>query len=254
VAAAKASPAGYDAEAMCVCNKCLDNSSACHDDDGCASVNACALREGCHGINGCYWGKGPCKEEILAVGLSSLSVALFEQLADCAANMSCTANSAGSCKVGSFECDGNEDCGSDGMCCAHYESGRYDGSRCQSSCEALNKSDAGPAGESWAELCHPGDSCSEPGYSCLASEYLPSFLYRCRNIGAMPVGPAPGAPEQVSCGDASCGKGEKCCTRDPKAPYCAPVDQDCACEAKPAKDAGAGGTGGGGDDGGADGG
>ncbi len=240
-AAAKASDAGLSAEAKCICDQCLGENSACNDDPGCVAIRACTARTGCRGFDDCYYGAGLCRDEIEKHGTTSLEFTVWQQLADCSANLSCSVMTPSACTtVATFECDGDEDCGAGKMCCARYENGAYDKSSCATTCSSLQKADAGPGGQTWSEMCHPGDSCATAGYSCLASDLLPSFLYRCRDTGTPPdagVG-SESAAHAVNCGTHSCGAGKKCCVRSPKAPYCAPVDLDCACTPLSLPDAG----------------
>jgi len=138
-------------------------------------------------------------------------------------------------------CDGPEDCGSGQQCCGRYNGGSYDKFICATSCDDAANAEAG----TWSEICHPGQACTNPDYSCAAIQYLPDFLYRCRDTGTLLCG-QPNAvmdacveavtsgPDEITCGDIKCGAAEKCCIRltgedAPREPYCAPADSACQC-------------------------
>lgn len=125
----------------------------------------------------------------------------------------------------SVECDGPEDCGKGKMCCAQFAGG-YRSFTCQDDCAALET-----AGGIWSEVCHPGQKCAVAGYECQANvEYLPDFLYRCRDSGTKPGAAGSTSKNEVNCGDVVCGAGEKCCVSVPAgAPYCAPEADACLC-------------------------
>jgi hypothetical protein len=132
-------------------------------------------------------------------------------------------------------CDGPEDCPNGEMCCGHY-GGSYDRFICASTCDEAAVTMPGV----WSEICHPGQVCADPAYQCASIDYLPDFLYRCRDTGSLLCGttnavmdacvePVNSGPNEISCGDAKCGDGEKCCIRTPREPYCAPKDGYCQC-------------------------
>jgi len=132
-------------------------------------------------------------------------------------------------------CDGPEDCGSGQQCCGRFAGGSYDRFVCADTCDEVAATIPG----TWSEICHPGQTCSVEGYECRSIDYLPPFLYRCRDTGSDLC--EPGAPanecvvavtsgaNEISCGDTTCGAGEKCCIRSPRDPYCAPADGFCQC-------------------------
>lgn len=133
-------------------------------------------------------------------------------------------------------CDGPEDCASGQQCCGRYSGGSYDRFTCATSCDEAAAAD----GAIWSEICHPGQTCAIDGYLCLTSQYLPDFLYRCRDMGTVPCGqpnavmdacvePVNSGPDEITCGSVKCGADEKCCIRTPHEPYCAPADGFCQC-------------------------
>ena len=227
--ATHASDAAVSDEARCLCEQCLQETSACDDDRGCTEIRACMQRSGCRDMNHCYFGRAPCRDEIDAWGIMSLALTLAQTLAECSVTQACSVVQEPECSVvAEFTCDGDEDCGKGAACCAHFNGALYDGSMCAPSCAGLSAGDAG-ATELWGQLCHPGDKCPGKGQSCQAYDLLPDFLYRCEDTGS-PAGAAGStAPDHVNCGAGVCGDGEKCCVRTPKKAYCAPAETSCEC-------------------------
>jgi hypothetical protein len=127
-------------------------------------------------------------------------------------------------------CDGAEDCGDGQECCGHYDGG-YRKFVCADDCAAEQAEQGG----TWSAACHPGDECATPDggaaeYMCLAnSEFLPDYLYRCRDTGTEPTEAGSTAAGEVNCGDAVCGAGEKCCISVPGLAVCVPSAQECTC-------------------------
>lgn len=122
-------------------------------------------------------------------------------------------------------CDGNEDCPGQ-KCCGVYDSG-YRKFVCADDCAASQQAEGG----TWSEACHPGESCTTDGYSCYQNtDYLPDFLFRCRDTGMDPVNTGGSvSANEVNCGDSVCGAGKKCCVSVPGQAVCVPKDQDCTC-------------------------
>lgn len=143
-----------------------------------------------------------------------------EQSCDYDPNNACTS-------IIDVRCDGSEDCPRGQMCCGHW-AGDYRDFTCQDDCAALEAQ-----GDIWSEICHPGQTCADPTYTCQANtNYLPDFLYRCRDSGTAPGDAGSTRRHEVNCGGAVCGDGEKCCVPAPTGdPYCAPVADDCRCNA-----------------------
>lgn len=123
-------------------------------------------------------------------------------------------------------CDGAEDCPSGQQCCTRFAGNGFTDFGCYDSCAALN-ADAGSA--DWRQLCHAGDTCEDPTYTCTTSVYLPTFLTRCYNMGTAADTTLSSAADEINCGAQTCGSGEKCCLRDPYEPFCAPATDDCKC-------------------------
>jgi hypothetical protein len=214
---------------QCLCGNCLQAVSACDDDEGCAQIYACMQRSGCHDLNECYFERAPCRAVIERWGIMSLALSLAQELDKCAIERSCVTVQESECSVvAEYECDGDEDCRDGKSCCGHFNGATYDGSRCEDSCDPTTRGDAGPA-ETWTNLCHPGDECPGEGQSCQAYHLLPDFLNRCEDTGSAPMLFGSRARDEVNCGSVVCGKGEKCCARSPKRPYCLAEDQPCEC-------------------------
>jgi hypothetical protein len=70
-----------DAYAECLCDTCMEEFATCVEDDGCFRVTRCASEANCNGM-GCYV---PCMAIIDEVGVTSISVALAQDLGNCTA-------------------------------------------------------------------------------------------------------------------------------------------------------------------------
>jgi hypothetical protein len=148
------------------------------------------------------------------------------------AEQSCTYDPNNNCRqLIDVTCDGAEDCPSGEMCCGHYQGG-YREFVCAPDCAAEQIAQGGE----WSQICHPGDSCVNPSYECRQNtDFLPDYLYRCRDTGEAPRRTGSVAPGEVNCGDAVCGSGEKCCVSVLPGvpvsglPVCVPSDQTCSC-------------------------
>ena len=141
---------------------------------------------------------------------------------------SCTYDPDNTCqRLVEVNCDGAEDCPGDQVCCGRWQEG-YRGFTCEDSCEAAEDADDG--GGIWSEACHPGESCSVDGFSCLQNlDYLPDFLFRCRDTGEEPGSAGSPAAGEVNCGPQVCGRGEQCCLSEPGEPACVAGDTPCSC-------------------------
>jgi hypothetical protein len=149
----------------------------------------------------------------------------------------CRYSPANDCtSVAELPCDGPEDCGEGAVCCAHAVRGTYDRFGCFPSCEALPG-----AGGLWFELCHAGDRCQNPAYTCAPRSDLPPFLGLCfvAPPGVLPdAGSQPGGPG-VRCGAGSCARDEKCCLTTPHEPHCEKSTNRCTCTPETGTDSGA---------------
>jgi hypothetical protein len=156
-----------------------------------------------------------------------------------AAPQSCTYDPNNTCtRLFEVTCDGAEDCSGEQKCCGHYDGG-YRKFVCADDCAAEQTEQGG----TWSEACHPGDTCETPdggaAYMCLANtEFLPDYLFRCRDTGTEPVEAGSTAAGEINCGDAICGAGEKCCISDPGLAVCVPEAQACTCVTEVPDDAG----------------
>jgi hypothetical protein len=136
-------------------------------------------------------------------------------------------------------CDGAEDCPSGQQCCGHYDGG-YRSFECADSCAAEQAEQMG----TWSEVCHPGDTCEAPdggtaAYTCLANlDFLPEYLFRCRDTGTEPGPAGSAAAGEINCGENVCSAGQKCCISVPGLAVCVPSSQDCACVTTEPDDAG----------------
>ncbi len=159
------------------------------------------------------------------------------------------------CTAVATACDGAEDCPTGQRCCGRVQGMqpalRYVEFGCFASCSTAGEGGVpeggGFGGPTWLELCHAGDTCENTMYQCATSQYLPGSFARCF-MPSDAAAPDPGlgrAANAVNCGGAVCGAGEKCCIRQPLAPYCAPASETCECERTQPE-------GGGGSDGGSD--
>jgi hypothetical protein len=156
-------------------------------------------------------------------------------------------------------CDGEEDCGEGQVCCGVFDPVRF-------TYASIGCADSCPTDGNHFALCHPGESCSDPGLSCRRSLLIGyEFISVCAGSVDVP-GDATGEPiaGEIACGESTCRAGsEKCCLRaryeffDLSAhtldPYCMAIDSPedaCDCDAVPPArpDAGAPDAGGGGDD------
>ena len=143
----------------------------------------------------------------------------------------CTYDPDNTCtRLFEVECDGAEDCSGDQKCCGHYDGG-YRKFTCADDCAAEQTEQGG----TWSEACHPGDTCETPDggaaeFMCLANlEFLPDYLFRCRDTGTEPTEAGSTAAGEINCGEAVCGAGEKCCISEPGVPACVPSGQACTC-------------------------
>jgi hypothetical protein len=136
-------------------------------------------------------------------------------------------------------CDGAEDCSGSQKCCGHYDGG-YRRFVCADDCAAEQAEQMG----TWSEVCHPGDTCETPDggaapYMCLANaDFLPEYLFRCRDTGTEPASAGSTEAGEINCGENVCGSGEKCCISVPGLAVCVPSGQDCACVTTEPDDAG----------------
>ena len=143
------------------------------------------------------------------------------------------------CTAVATTCDGAEDCPTGQRCCGRVQGMqpaiRYVEFGCFASCAAAGEGgvpEGGFGAPTWLELCHAGETCENSMYQCQTSQYLPNSFARCF-MPADAAAPDPGlgkAADAVNCGNAVCGSGEKCCIRQPLAPYCAPASETCECE------------------------
>lgn len=147
-----------------------------------------------------------------------------------APDQSCTYDPNNTCeRLFEVTCDGAEDCGSGQKCCAQYDGG-YRTTVCADDCAAEEMEQGG----TWSALCHPGDTCETPEgmaeYMCLQNtDFLPDYLFRCRDTGTTPEQTGSTAAGEINCGEDVCGSGEKCCISVPGLPVCVPSSQDCRC-------------------------
>jgi hypothetical protein len=75
-------PAVTAAYATCLCDECLNEYATCISEDGCWLVYQCAAASGCNGM-ACY---AACMAIIDEVGVTSISVALAQDLSNCSAS------------------------------------------------------------------------------------------------------------------------------------------------------------------------
>jgi hypothetical protein len=82
----------------------------------------------------------------------------------------CQCNGPG-CVTTEIRCDGSEDCPGGETCCGLFDqmNQSYTELSCQPSCGGPNE----------LEICHDGDPCQDPGYTCSNSQYLPEYIFRC---------------------------------------------------------------------------
>jgi hypothetical protein len=143
-----------------------------------------------------------------------------------AAEQSCTYDPANTCtRLVDVACDGAEDCPGQ-KCCAVYQGG-YRKFECGDDCTVA---DAPPRVYS-SEACHPGESCTVDGHTCLQNlMILPDYLFRCRDTGEEPVNTGGSVlANEVNCGESVCGNGQKCCISIPGQAVCVPKNQPCSC-------------------------
>ena len=172
-------------------------------------------------LAGCCTPAGRCGGRADSLGIGCVEGAAFgQEPVDCEYDPTneCTA------AVG-VTCDGPEDCAG-GQCCGRLTAGRFDAFSCFDSCTEAEA----VTGGLWFEVCHPGQACSNPGHECLATDQLPSFVYRCYVDGTEPSTAGSEEPGEVNCGGTVCADGQICCAREPSAPVCIPGDWQCACE------------------------
>jgi hypothetical protein len=143
-----------------------------------------------------------------------------------APDQACTYDPNNTCtRLVDVACDGAEDCPGQ-KCCAVYQGG-YRKFECGDDCAAA---DAPPMIYS-SEACHPGESCTVAGYTCLQNlMILPDYLFRCRDMGEEPANlTGSTAANEVNCGTSVCGSGQKCCISVPGQAVCVPKAQACSC-------------------------
>lgn len=86
-----------DAEAICSCDKCIDQALACQKNQGCREIANCAMNVGCRTIRECFYGEnwpggvGPCHDIIDKWGAQSTSAALGEEISRCIVKSGCPA-------------------------------------------------------------------------------------------------------------------------------------------------------------------
>jgi len=145
-----------------------------------------------------------------------------------AAEKSCTYDPANTCtRMVDVACDGAEDCPGQ-KCCAVYQSG-YRKFECADDCAAADMPMV--TGVTSSEACHPGESCTVAGYTCNEMPmFLPDYLFRCRDTGTAPVNTGGSVlANEINCGDAVCGAGQKCCISVPGQAVCMPKNMPCRC-------------------------
>lgn len=209
---------------------CLEPSAAGGADPSCPNLSM----EGSMGAGGCCTADDECGA--LIGGSGCVSNALLGQ-----PESSCTYDPDNTCtRIFEVTCDGAEDCPGEQICCGQYSSG-YRRTFCADSCTALIEQEGG----SWAQFCHPGDTCideGDEGYTCLASaQFLPDDLARCRTSGTPLARPRNTEAGKINCGLTEedengiirrqvCGAGEKCCVSYPgEISQCVPEDDGCPC-------------------------
>ena len=142
--------------------------------------------------------------------------------------MACTYDATNTCtRIVDVACDGAEDCPGQ-KCCAVYQGG-YRSFECADDCAAADMPMV--TGVYSSEACHPGESCSVDGYTCFENTMLlPAFLFRCRDTGTEPVDTSGSVQaNEINCGAAVCGTGQKCCISVPGEATCQPKDKPCKC-------------------------
>jgi hypothetical protein len=152
------------------------------------------------------------------------------------AAQSCDYDPTNTCeRIVDIACDGSKDCPSGQSCCGHYAGG-YREFVCAADCMAEETAQGG----TWSQICHPGDTCAVDGYECRGNtDFLPEWLYRCRDTGVDPGAPGNTAADAINCGDSVCGAGEKCCLSVPgDQGVCTPAGETCRCATSEVPDAG----------------
>lgn len=143
-----------------------------------------------------------------------------------AADQNCNYDPQNTCtRIVDVACDGAEDCPGQ-KCCAVYQGG-YRKFECADDCAVADM----PPQVYSSEACHPGEACSVAGYSCFQNlMILPDYLFRCRDTGDAPANTSGStAANEINCGDAVCGAGQKCCISVPGEAVCVPKARNCPC-------------------------
>ncbi len=93
----------------------------------------------------------------------------------CTATNNQCACTGSNCTTTDLRCDGPEDCPGQ-VCCGvfSFQQNRYTRTECRNSCTSSG-------GTIMREMCHPGQTCSNPNQTCSQSQGLPAGynLYRC---------------------------------------------------------------------------
>lgn len=187
------------------------------------------------GSSGCCTPEGECGAILAGAGCIANGALMQPE-------QSCTYDPDNMCtRIMEVTCDGAEDCADGQLCCGQYAGG-YRRTTCAADCvqEEIDQ------GGTWAQICHPGDTCVDPagmGYACLASAMLlPEFLLRCRAMGTEPVSAGNTEAGMINCGLSeesadgtfrrqTCGIGEKCCISYPgEVARCVAADGTCPCD------------------------
>jgi hypothetical protein len=132
---------------------------------------------------------------------------------------------SGGCTSLPLPCDGPEDCPTGNLCCGHFTTSNYVEFQCLPSC-ANAATDSGSQ-ELWIELCHVGQACEDPTYTCSASAYLPISVCYDTGIDAGVSGSV--AAGEVNCGTSVCTSEQKCCVVTPGDSFCTAKSAPCGC-------------------------
>jgi hypothetical protein len=141
-----------------------------------------------------------------------------------------TGGGSAGCTSLALPCDGPEDCPTGNMCCGHFgmSAGGYVEFQCLPSC--TNATFDGGGQDLWLELCHAGQACEDPTFTCSTSPtYLPPWLSRCYDSGGDAGTSGSTAASEINCGNSVCTSEQQCCLVTPGESFCTAKGAACGC-------------------------